>query len=176
MTALVVLVGLISGLVASWVMERFQYAWWDVIAWWQRRTPQRASRPSAPAASSAPAPSDPSTVRVAAFFLCNLFGYDLPPRRKKLAGEATHYAFGTANGILYAVLVALFPLANAGFGLAFGFALWLVADELMLWGLRMAKRPTAYPLSIHVYALAAHLVYGASLEAAREILSAVVRT
>ncbi len=109
-----VISGVVGGLFASFVMERFQDGWWDVVRWWKRR--------SAPAPAAA-AQSEPSTVRVAAFFLCNLLGYELRPSDKATAGAFVHYAFGTANGIVYALLVAYAPWVSAGFGLVFGASL-----------------------------------------------------
>jgi hypothetical protein len=44
---------------------------------------------------------------------------------------------------------------------------WLGADELGLWRARLAKEPTAYRPSLHVYALASHLVYGVTTELVR---------
>jgi len=43
---------------------------------------------------------------------------------------------------------------------AFGAAVWMLADEVALPLLDLTPPPEAIPLSIHLYALTAHLVYG----------------
>jgi hypothetical protein len=40
----------------------------------------------------------------------------------------------------------------------------------MLWKLGIAKRPTEFPSTTHVYALASHLVYGLTLETVRRAI------
>ena len=51
--------------------------------------------------------------------------------------------------------------------------LWLVADELAVPALGLAKGPRNYPLSAHGSALGSHLVYGAAAELVRSGLRAV---
>jgi putative membrane protein len=81
-----------------------------------------------------------------------------------------HYAFGAINGAIYGVLADALPPGRAANGMLFGAALWLGADEIMLWGLGISKKPTEYAASTHVYALASHLVYGLTLETVRRAI------
>ena len=62
------------------------------------------------------------------------------------------------------------PEVTAGAGLPFGTAFWLVADETAVPLLGLAKGPTEYPVSTHVYALASHLVYGLTAELVRRVV------
>jgi uncharacterized membrane protein YagU involved in acid resistance len=55
----------------------------------------------------------------------------------------------------------------AGSGAPFGAAVWLLADDITLPAVGLAKWPTQYPVSTHVYALASHLVYGLVTETVR---------
>lgn len=76
-------------------------------------------------------------------------------------------AAGAVAGAAASAVMELFQAVTFGFGAAFGIAVWIYADNLLLWALRLAKAPTSYPLPVHAYALASHVVYGLALEAAR---------
>ena len=45
-------------------------------------------------------------------------------------------------------------------GIAFGAAVWLFGDELVVPALGLAGGPTAYPPQLHAHAFGAHMVYG----------------
>jgi putative membrane protein len=47
---------------------------------------------------------------------------------------------------------------------------WLGADEIGVPALGLSGPPTQYPLSVHLYALASHLVYGFTTELVRRTL------
>jgi len=81
-----------------------------------------------------------------------------------------HYAFGTLVGGLYGAAAEKNASVAAGAGLPFGTAFWLVADETVVPLLRLSGPPGRYPLSLHVYALASHLVFGWTAEAVRRRL------
>lgn len=167
--------GLVAGIVATWIMDRFQYNWWDVAAWierWSRSAPPVA-QPATPEPVTASQPAEfsgPSTARVANWFFRRWKGRDLNAAEKGPAGELVHYTFGIANGVLYGALVGALGLAGVGWGIGFGVALFVLVDELGLWALGLAKGPWNYALSIHVYALAAHVAYGLSLGAGYYLL------
>ncbi len=97
----------------------------------------------------------------------NVFGRKLPKSRKKLAGEAVHYAMGTTLAAAYGALGEVSPVTTIGGGLAFGTAVWMFADEVSVPALGWSKPPTKIPLSIHIYALVSHLVYGWTTEMVR---------
>lgn len=90
-----------------------------------------------------------------------------PVKHKQAAGEAVHYAFGGAWGGLYGLLAASAPVVcTLRGGMAFGLGVWLVSDNLILPSFRLAAWPGAYPVNSHVYAIAAHAVYGGAAFAA----------
>jgi putative membrane protein len=168
--------GTIGGLVASWVMDEFQSA---LIKLSNRSRRNESSESSSAnnggqsqngAAEPATAEAEPATVKAAEFISEKIFGHQLARREKKIAGDAVHYATGAASGAVYGIAAELAPEVTAGAGLPFGTAVWLVVDEgaVPLFGL--AKGPTEYPLSTHVYALASHFVYGISTEVVRSAL------
>lgn len=145
--------GLAAGLIASWVMNRFQ-TFWSVVA------PPRTE----PAKGES---EDDTTVKAASAVSEGLLRHPLTKREKKIAGPTVHYAFGTLVGGLYGAAAERWPSVTSGDGFPFGAAFWLIADEGAVPLLRLSGPPNRYPLSMHVYALASHLVFGWTAEAVR---------
>ena len=171
-----VVAGMAAGLVASWTMNQFQAAW--------TRLAENAEKPHG-AQSMQPAEGssgnqaqdmhqDDATVKAAKAISEGVFGHELQESEKKPAGAAVHYAFGTASGALYGALAEVAPQVMGGVGLPFGAAFWLLADEISVPLLGLSKPATEYPLSTHAYALASHLVYGATAELSRRALRHVM--
>jgi uncharacterized membrane protein YagU involved in acid resistance len=160
------LVGLIAGVVASWTMNRFQDVW--VAASSNDNSEEREERSNA--AENDQNSGDDATVKAASAVSNALFDHELTAAEKKIAGPAIHYAVGAAAGVVYGVASEYLPEVTAGFGLPYGTAFWLVVDESVVPLLRLAKGPGAYPLSTHAYALASHLVFGATVEGTRRLL------
>src|ERR1044072_4856209 len=113
---------------------------------------------------------DDATVETAKAISETVFGHELQEREKEPAGAAVHYAFGTLSGGLYGALAEVTPQVTTAAGLPFGAGFWLLADEISVPLLGLAKPPTEYPVSTHVYALASHLVYGVTAEMSRRAL------
>ena len=149
------LAGMAGGLVASFVMNEFQVG----LA---KLKPRREAPGDAPS-------DEPATVKAAA----KVLGRPLKEEEKGLAGNLVHYLFGTAVGGIYGLLAEENPAARAGYGVAFGSALWLVSDEIAVPALGLAKGPRSYPVSVHASALASHVVYGAATELVRAGLRAM---
>lgn len=79
-----------------------------------------------------------------------------------------HYSFGTLQCIAYAVSLELSGKGGGLLtGLGFGVALFALADEVAVPELGLSSKPSELPLSSHLSALAAHLVYGMSTEIGR---------
>lgn len=146
--------GLAAGFLASLVMNGFQTIW-GLLA------PPRRIR------SAGGMFEDDTTVRTAEALAKAVLDRPLEDREKRLAGPVVHYAFGSLVGGLYGAAAERFPSVTAGAGLPFGAVFWLVADETAVPLLRLSGPPGRYPLSVHVYALASHLVFGWTAEAAR---------
>jgi putative membrane protein len=186
--------GLIGGLVASWVMEEFQAAWLKLSEAFEEekrtaigntgeQTEQTLGAKGDDSVTqqgqdqttkSDKAEDEPATVKAAIAISQGLFGHKLTKDEKKVAGPAVHYALGTAVGGLYGGLAEAKPAISSGVGLPFGTIFWLVVDETAVPLLGLSKGPTAYPLSTHVYALASHLVYGATTDIVRRSVRSVL--
>ena len=154
------LAGLAGGLVASWVMNRFQSA-----------VPASAfERLLGEPAGSYESSGEPVTVKTAEAVAGGVFDHELSEDEKAWAGPAVHYTFGTAVGGLYGAVAESAPAVTAGAGLPFGAAFWLVADEAAVPALGLSAPPSAVPPSTHLYAFASHLVFGLAAEVTRGLV------
>lgn len=119
--------------------------------------------------------SDDATERLANAISVKVFDRELSKREKDTAGTAFHYAMGATAGALYGALAEVTPDATAGAGLPFGVAVWLVADEFAVPAAGLSKSPSEYPLSVHAYSFASHLVFGLTAEVVRRTLRNALR-
>lgn len=110
---------------------------------------------------------EPSNVKAAEKISEGVFDHRLTKSEKQPAGEAMHYAMGAVSGLIYGIASELAPVTTTGAGLPFGAAVWLAADDIVVPALGLSKPITEFPLSTHVSALSAHLVYGLTTDLAR---------
>ena len=90
-----------------------------------------------------------------------------PLRDKARAGRIVHYGFGSSWGGAYGLVAGSIPGAAGPVGGAvFGLAVWATSDNLLLPAFRVAAWPKDYPIRVHAYAVAAHVVYGTAVWAA----------
>jgi hypothetical protein len=168
--------GLLAGCAASWVMNQFAQARpirrrrgksgdWSEEG--NRRTSQREARQGGEEEQDA-------TVATAVAISRNLFEHELSPKEKQIAGPIVHYAYGSLVGAIYGGLAELIPGVAAGFGLPFGFVLWLLGDEIAVPALGLSKGPLEYPPEAHADALAVHFMYGFTTDLLRRVLRHVI--
>jgi putative membrane protein len=113
---------------------------------------------------------DDAPERLANAISVGLTGRELTEGEKRRAGTALHYAYGTSMAALYGAAAEFAPGVTTGEGALFGAAVWVTADEGVVPLLGLSKKPTEYPLSIHAYALASHVVYGLTTEVVRRVV------
>jgi putative membrane protein len=151
--------GAIGGLAASWIMTQFQAA---------------VSR----ALEGQPDPhkgeGEDATVKTASAISSKVLDHELSPEEKKTAGPLVHYAYGAGIGAVYGGLTQKYGTTKSGFGSAYGAAAWALGDEVAVPALGLGKKPTETPVAKHVQALAAHLVYGVTLEGVRRLTLKVI--
>jgi hypothetical protein len=98
-------------------------------------------------------------------------GTSLDAEKKKKAGQAVHYTFGTLMGVVYAVSAEVLPEVTTGAGTGFGTLLFLAADEVAVPAFQLSPAPVAgAPATDRLQHWAAHVVYGGSLELIRSLL------
>ena len=144
--------GLIGGIVASFVMSQFQTL---VSALSEEEKKSKKKK------------DEPANVKTAEAISENVFDHRLKKSEKETAGEAVHYAMGATSGLIYGIASEFAPMTTVGLGLPFGAAVWLVADDVVVPALGLAKPATEYPLSTHAYALSSRLVYGLTTDLVR---------
>jgi putative membrane protein len=152
-------------------MDRFQYWWLSLENHATRELEQTATEQSdqeeSPTRQESPTQDEPATVKAASAISEGILRHSLTAREKEIAGPLVHYAVGTTAGAVYGVVAEYQSEVTSLSGMPFGAAFWLVVDEGSLPVLGLAKGPTAYPVGIHVYALASHLVFGLTAEVVR---------
>ena len=172
-----IVAGLAGGLVASWTMNQFQAAWTRLAENSEKAHGAQSMQPSEGSkgdGQDAKEQDDDATVKTARAISEGVFGHELQESEKKSAGTAVHYAFGTVTGGLYGALAEVVPQVTTATGVPFGAAFWLLADEISVPLLGLSKGPAEYPVSTHAYALASHLVYGATAELSRRAVRQIL--
>jgi uncharacterized membrane protein YagU involved in acid resistance len=94
-------------------------------------------------------------------------GHPPDPRVKPWLGSAAHYLFGASAGLVYGLLAPRVPSMRSAFGTGYGTLVWAIADEGVIPALGLSRNPRQIPADVHLYALAGHWVYGATLESFR---------
>jgi hypothetical protein len=157
-------VGAAAGVLGAWMMVRFQH----LIGGSTDDEGQQHRRDAAtPNEHDGTVPDEPATVKAATRASQALTGKPLGEREKEIGGSLFHYGFGAVMGALYGVASEVRPDTTALAGLPFGAAVWLAADEVGVPLVGLAGKPTDYPLSRHLAALASHLVFGLTVESVR---------
>ena len=164
-----VIAGIAGGLVASFAMEHFQRAL-------GRLSPEVGGVPGAGGQQYRRPQSEPSTYKAADILSRSVTGEPVAPENKPVAASAIHYAFGGAVGAIYGAATVENPDIAAWGGVPFGASVWLVADEMGMPLIGLAKPPTAHPLQDHAATLASHLVYGVTTEAVRRLVLTILRS
>ncbi|TXC72181.1 DUF1440 domain-containing protein [Sphingomonas ginsenosidivorax] len=140
-------VGLIAGLAASFVMNRFQAL-------------------TQPAASG---DGEPATERAADDVARAVTGAPIPDADKPAAGQLVHYGAGAVLGIGYAVAAEFAPKVTLGAGTAFATLTWAMLDEVAVPAAGLSGPPWKSPIETHAYGLASHLVFGIATETTRRL-------
>ncbi len=153
--------GAAGGLVASYVMDQFQYAWFAIAKSMKNQEGQKEEE------KKEESNEDPATVKAAEAVSEKVFGHHLTDGEKEYGGQAVHYATGGGTAAIYGAAAELYPEVTAGAGLPFGTAVWLVVDEGAVPALGLSKSPLEYPASNHIYAFVSHLVFGLTTEVVR---------
>jgi uncharacterized membrane protein YagU involved in acid resistance len=170
--------GIVGGLVASVVMNQFQALLGKMIAGVEKSHGAQSLQQGTPSHGigrelqerGKDEPRDDAADRLANAIAVGIFDHELTRSEKRTAGTALHYAYGISMGAVYGAAAEFAPVVTAGAGLPYGASIWVGADEGVVPALGLSKKPTEYPLSIHAYALASHLVYGLTTEAVRRVV------
>lgn len=171
--------GLAAGAIASYVMNQYQAIEGKPVAVRKREAAEAASAAQSnsgggPQKQSQAGGEDNAPVAVAQAASRNLFEHELTGDEKPAAGAAVHYGYGAAVGGLYGGLAEVVPAVGLGLGIPYATLLWLLGDEIAVPALGLSKPPTEQTAGSHASSLAAHFVYGATLDISRRILKHII--
>lgn len=144
------LAGLAAGVVAAAAMDAFQRL--------------------ASALSSSQQDGEPATQKAADQLSQTATGEPVAKANKPMAGQAVHYALGTALGLAYGIAAELRPAVTAGGGTAFGTGVAALLDEGVVPAVGLGEAPWKTPPSTHAYTLGSHLVFGGAAELTRRLV------
>ena len=167
--------GIVGGLVASVAMNQFQKLLSKLTSSDERSHGAQSLQQGSPKRGigrelekrGKDEPEDDAAGRLANAISVGISGRELTEKEKEVGGTALHYAYGISMGAAYGAAAEFSSEVTVGAGMPFGALIWIGADEGVVPLLGLSKSPTEYPLSIHAYALASHLVYGLTTEAVR---------
>ena len=148
-----VIAGAIGGWTASWIMTRFQF----LLAHALGQTDPHEGQ------------GEDATVKTAQRISSEVLGHELSAEEMEAAGPLVHYSYGMGIGAVYGGLAQAHKITTSGFGSAYGAAAWALGEEIAVPALGLGRKPAETPLSQHFQTLAAHLVYGITLEAVRRL-------
>lgn len=150
--------GIVGGIVGTLVMGGFQ-SLLSSLAEEEKKSKKQSKKED-----------EPANVKAAEAISENVFGHHLTKSEKEPAGEAMHWAMGAGSGLIYGLTSEIAPVSSVGFGVPFGAAVWLIADDVVIPALGLSKPVTEYPLSTHACALTSHLVYGITTDIVRRAI------
>lgn len=141
--------GMVGGLVASWLMVKFQRHVW-------------------------PAPEgddgESSTTRLARELYKLRSEEPLRSRQAQQVGSIIHYGLGAGLGLAYGAAANSRPVIASGAGVPLGVVTELVFDQAIVPALGLSNPFWKCPVEWHVRGMAAHLVFGTVTEASRRLL------
>lgn len=143
-----ILFGAIGGLIGAWAMDKFQ---------------EQLSGDKGTAAKNRWHRA-PATVRTASKLADIFLKRELTEREMRFAAPAVHYAFGAVNGAIYAATINSKLGRKPYWSVLYGTGLWASADEIAVPLLKLAESPWKFGWKSHAAALAAHWIYGLSVD------------
>lgn len=158
--------GAAAGLSAAFLMNCFQIAWSKASKAWSSDSGEEKDDDS----------GEPTTVKAVEKFQGMISGRPLPEGQRQVAGNLLHYGFGALLGALYGVAGRHFPALRVGYGTAYGGAVVIIADEILVPAAGLSPPPTEAPAWSHFYGFVSHLVFGAALERSHGIIRPALRS
>jgi uncharacterized membrane protein YagU involved in acid resistance len=170
-----IVAGIAGGLVASWVMNVFMENLGPQIqkaVQGDQQSKQEESQAKKPQDEKA---ADDATMKTADAIVSTVTGgRHLSHEEKEKGGPIVHYSFGAIMGGIYGAVAEGLPQSTAGLGTAFGAALFTGADLIAVPALKLSESSGEQPVSSLATPFAAHLVYGATTEAVRRLVRALL--
>ena len=167
--------GAIGGLAASWIMNVFMAQAGEAVTHAAEHLGGSAHQPKPAPHQNGNKPKIDATMKTADAIVSTVTGgRHLSLQGEQKGGPIVHYAFGALMGAIYGAAVEYAPAARAGFGTAFGSAVFTGADMIAVPALGLSGSSAGAPVSSLASPLSAHIVYGVTTEAVRRLVRAAL--
>ena len=154
-----ILAGAAAGVAAIWIADKLDQAIY------------RAGAPESIRKTEAARPGGMDPAHVLAKRAADAVGADLGNPKDNRAGHAIHYGIAAGMGAVYGLLRGMAPSVTTGRGALFGFAMFVLQDEIGNTALGTAGNPLDYPVRDHVRGAAAHTLFGIVTDLGTRLLS-----
>ena len=164
-----ILAGIAGGLAASWMMNQFIATAGPALTEAVETDAEKQQAAQQKAAQGNDQPDDATMKTADALTAVVTGGRHLTHGQRAIGGPVVHYTFGALMGGLYGGLAEFSDLPRAGFGTTFGAALFAGADLVGVPAFHLSPPLTEQSPSALATPLAAHLVYGTTVELVRRL-------
>ena len=164
-----ILAGIAGGLAAAWVMNQFTAIAGPRITEAVESDAEKQQAAQQKQAAGNDQPDDATMKAADAITAAVTGGQHLTHEQKETGGPVVHYTFGALMGGLYGGLAEYSDLPRIAFGTAFGAVLFAGGDLIGVPALHLSPPLSEQPVSSLASPLAAHLVYGSTVEFVRSI-------
>jgi uncharacterized membrane protein YagU involved in acid resistance len=149
-----VVAGTLAGAAGSAMMD---------VYWWVMQGVPGARPEQKPRPGDHSPKHEPATQLMADTLWQAVTGSDIPRDKKAVAGVGMHYAFGSVCGALWGLYASMRGRSTMVEGVLYGVVVWLLGDEGLMRIAKVSPEAEKVPLSQHIQALGAHLIYGAGV-------------
>lgn len=153
--------GAIAGLTGAWAMSQCTRLWRRIL----HRGKHHKSFPPLPYSQQ----EWDSTAGIAKL-TARAFGIRLSPQQTATGAEVVHYGVGALAGVIYEVGIRSHPRRTGLSGIAYGCAIWIFAQELLIPALGITPRLREYSLAAQTNSLCEHISYGVILDSVSRVL------
>ena len=154
-----ILAGAVAGAAAIWVADKLDQAIYD------------AGGPEGVRKTEAARPGGMDPAHVLARRAADAVGVDVGDPKDNPAGHTIHYGIAAGMGALYGLLRGMAPGVTTGRGALFGFAMFIVQDEIGNTLMGTAGNPLNYPIRDHARGAAAHTLFGIVTDLGTRLIS-----
>jgi len=151
--------GALAGAAAVWVADKLDWSMW------------RAGGPEGMRKTEAARPGGMDPAHVLAKRAADAAGVEVANPKDNPAGHTIHYCMAMGMGALYGLLRGMAPSVGTGRGALFGFAMFILKDELANTVMGTAGKPLDYPVRDHARGAAAHTLFGVVTDLGTRLLS-----
>lgn len=159
--------GIGGGLIASWIMNEFMTG--------PGKKLQESVEKETTGETQKKSEDESATMKAAdAIVEITTGGRHLSREEKEKTGPIVHYSYGALMGGLYGGLAEYWSAPKAGFGTAFGTALFGAGDMVAVPALNLSPSSDGQPASAYVNPFLSHIVYGFTTELFRRALRPIL--